>query len=554
MLNLFRRGGVVQVIMGGVVLLIIAAFAITMGGPRGAALGGDQVCVAKVDGVCLSQTEYDANYRMAVMPGVSAKQLKALGFPKDVLDGLIERELLYREAQVLKLSVSDEKVDDELFVGHFHYSLPVERYAGQPFVRPARVTHSKTGQFDYKLYKREVLNLTRMTPKEFKDRQQREIVADRLRRLVMSQVRVSDGDAFAEFQREHSKLTADVANVETRWIARYAVVLDKEALDAFESTQAQQIDSEWKKIQGDFKPGCALVGRILVPFEPGLSDEDKQEKRARIDAAKGRLALGEDFARLAREYGSDAISFAGGTVGCLGATEGDKPLVEAVAKLSPGQVSDVVETEAGYHLLRIEGTVGSAQVESLGRGLAASRLAWMQAAGRTAEQFARELIERASGETTLKDALSELARSYVAKGLGQTGSQLDTALARALADPSAPQISTEREFNVLGNPVRGAKQPGVASLAFAVEAGGVVTTPIETDKGFAVLEVTEKNLTTKTDFEAQRLEIKKQMRLVKAAEALNSFVLRLRREAEPKIEVNDAFLAQVAADADKSDG
>ncbi|HUT72296.1 MAG TPA: peptidylprolyl isomerase [Desulfatiglandales bacterium] len=62
---------------------------------------------------------------------------------------------------------------------------------------------------------------------------------------------------------------------------------------------------------------------------------------------------GEDFAALAREFSQCPSGSRGGDLGYLGRRQLVKPPEEVAFALPPGQVSDIVETAFGYHLITV---------------------------------------------------------------------------------------------------------------------------------------------------------------------------------------------------------
>ena len=70
---------------------------------------------------------------------------------------------------------------------------------------------------------------------------------------------------------------------------------------------------------------------------------------------KERLAAGEDFAALAKEHSIDRGSAArGGDLGWFGRGVMVEPFEKAAFSLKPGEVSDPVQTDFGYHLILVE--------------------------------------------------------------------------------------------------------------------------------------------------------------------------------------------------------
>ncbi len=118
---------------------------------------------------------------------------------------------------------------------------------------------------------------------------------------------------------------------------------ETEVLSYYESTKAQQ----------PRRPSTVSFRAILVRPEP--TAEAKAAARAEADSALVELRQGADFATLARRVSDDPGTREAG--GDLGWFRRGKMVAEfeAVAfRLRPGQVSEVVETPFGYHLIQVE--------------------------------------------------------------------------------------------------------------------------------------------------------------------------------------------------------
>jgi peptidyl-prolyl cis-trans isomerase D len=228
MLSFFRRGGgIAQVIIGSIVVLIIVVFVVEFR-QGGRAQGRVNLeCAVKVFDYCADSKEYDAVRALIEPPGADPKWVRQQRLDRYAIEGLVERELLVREAKRLGLSVGDQAVDDELGKGRARASLPVadarelsgrlglcrltDGRSGRCLpgadvgIRLLRVKSSKTERFDYKVYERTIRVTTNRGAKEFREMQQRELIAERLRQLVRGAVRVSEDLAYRLYQREHSR-------------------------------------------------------------------------------------------------------------------------------------------------------------------------------------------------------------------------------------------------------------------------------------------------------------------------------------------------------------
>jgi parvulin-like peptidyl-prolyl isomerase len=82
-------------------------------------------------------------------------------------------------------------------------------------------------------------------------------------------------------------------------------------------------------------------------------DTDKKN-RAKAEEVLKRARAGEDFAKLAQEFGTDGTKDKGGDLGWFGHGEMDPTFEQATYALKPGQISDVVQTKFGFHIIKLE--------------------------------------------------------------------------------------------------------------------------------------------------------------------------------------------------------
>src|SRR5436309_1736729 len=101
---------------------------------------------------------------------------------------------------------------------------------------------------------------------------------------------------------------------------------------------------------------------ILRKFPPNVTDEQKKAERAKIEEALAKLKKGEDFAQVARTYSSDNTAAKGGDLGYFPRGRMVPQCEEAAFSLKPGQISGIVESRFGYHLIRCEDKVAAGVV------------------------------------------------------------------------------------------------------------------------------------------------------------------------------------------------
>lgn len=564
MLSFFRKGGAAQLIVGGVVFAIIIVFVLEFRAGRGPAASLKQDCAVEVLDRCVSVKDFYAAYGLIVPPGLTAKKVRTLGLRKEIANGLIERELLLDEAERLGISVSEKSINDELAAGRAHLSLPAagaELWSyrlglcvpdmaaqrckpGTEMIRMLPVKNSKTKEFDYKKYERVIRNTTNRSPREFKEMQKKELIADRMRDLVRSRVRVPEAVAFAQYSRERSRVTVRTVDIKRSWFAKYLVDTSDKAADKWAADNKAQVDAAWKAAKSGWKKGCPLVREIVIPFSADTTDDDKVILRGKIDAAKKLLDSGEPFAQVAREHSEGPTAMLGGEIGCLSKRYGEdfQQLSDAVKSLKPGQLSPVIETPDGFHLVQLQRHVGAGDLEKVGRHVIARRLQAKFAAEQMVKKFAADLMDKAKAGEKLEQATKELVKQYAADA--KAGTKGKGKSSPVLGADDRPKFAVSAPFNIGGNPLPDAA-PGVNPAAKAFELdkpGDLVADPIPTRDGLAVMQLKEKDPAKRADFEKDKDRILSAMRSAKQADALARYLSQLRSKAKDKITVAKQLL------------
>jgi peptidyl-prolyl cis-trans isomerase SurA len=95
------------------------------------------------------------------------------------------------------------------------------------------------------------------------------------------------------------------------------------------------------------------VAHILVRVPERASPEQLDTRRARAEEAIRRLRDGADFAQLAAGYSDAPDALQGGVMGWRSQERLPELYVEALTKLKPGDVSDVLRSPAGFHVLKL---------------------------------------------------------------------------------------------------------------------------------------------------------------------------------------------------------
>jgi len=93
---------------------------------------------------------------------------------------------------------------------------------------------------------------------------------------------------------------------------------------------------------------------ILIKTDEEADESEKQAARKKIKELEERIEGGEKFSKVAKEESECPSSERGGDLGYFSKGQMVKPFEEAAFSLAVGDVSDIVETRFGYHLIKAE--------------------------------------------------------------------------------------------------------------------------------------------------------------------------------------------------------
>jgi peptidyl-prolyl cis-trans isomerase C len=103
-----------------------------------------------------------------------------------------------------------------------------------------------------------------------------------------------------------------------------------------------------------FKKGESVkASHILCGVDPKATAEEKKKAREKAETLLKEIKSGKDFAELAKANSSCPSSAQGGDLGFFSKGQMVPPFEAAAFALKPGEVSDVVETQFGYHIIKL---------------------------------------------------------------------------------------------------------------------------------------------------------------------------------------------------------
>jgi peptidyl-prolyl cis-trans isomerase SurA len=132
-------------------------------------------------------------------------------------------------------------------------------------------------------------------------------------------------------------------------------VVQKEIRKRIEVTD-QEVDSAYSKMMASVKKQQYLVAEIFLSVD---SPADDQRVKAFAGQLENQLKQGASFAKLAQQFSQAAGAAQGGDLGAVQDGELPDELDQALHRMTPGEISQPIQTQAGYHilLLRAKGDV-----------------------------------------------------------------------------------------------------------------------------------------------------------------------------------------------------
>jgi len=139
--------------------------------------------------------------------------------------------------------------------------------------------------------------------------------------------------------------------------ARVDMMIDK-MMEAELATIALATEAEAKdfydKNPDKFKQGEAVrASHILIMANEKADEATKKQARTKIEGILKRVRAGEDFAKLAKENSDDGSKDQGGDLGFFQRGAMVPEFDKVAFSLKPGEVSDVVTTQFGYHVIKV---------------------------------------------------------------------------------------------------------------------------------------------------------------------------------------------------------
>ncbi|WP_437320503.1 peptidylprolyl isomerase [Sorangium sp. So ce385] len=576
-----------QIFGAAIVIAIAVVFIVQFRPNTGPVQSAASTCAVEVRGSCISSVEFNASRNLLAMRSVDENRLRAMGYRRLTAEGLYERWLLNEDAKRLGITVSDDELTSELVAGRVRVSLPADKirqvgYAlnlREDLIRYLDVRNRQTKKFDSKQYEKQIRAITKMSPTDFRDYQRKELIAARMRDLIRARVRVGENEAFEQFSREKSTRTLSYVRFDRRFYGDLVVDTSEKAVQAWADANKEELDKAWEGRKAQVLPECRVARDLMVEVKPAEAEQGpeagKAAAKARIEAAVQRLKKGESFADVARSASDDPSAARGGDLGCVTKGRLSKPVEDKLFAMKAGEVSDIIETEDGFHVIKLEQIAKDADAEKIGRLETARDLYTAHESERLAAEAAKQVLAAAAGGKSLDDALAaHLAQLTPAKDKAGAGAKAGEQPAAAKQDgskkdeaakdggqaepgdarppytmanhPNRPTVETSLPFNVSGSPITDARDSTEAArIAFQLDKpGDLPKDVVALENGYAVIQLKEKTSASQEQWDKDREFYTAAMRAAKQNDALVGYIRRLKSTIGSEVKYDQNLLKE----------
>jgi len=102
------------------------------------------------------------------------------------------------------------------------------------------------------------------------------------------------------------------------------------------------------------KPEMVSAHHVLISCDPKADEATKAEAKKKAEEARKRIESGEEFEAVAKDVSDCPSAAQGGDLGEFTKGRMVKPFEDAAFGLNAGQMSEIVETQFGYHVIRVD--------------------------------------------------------------------------------------------------------------------------------------------------------------------------------------------------------
>jgi len=334
---------------------------------------GNNLSIAKVNGYKIALPEYNRaieNFRNRMMTEgkkVDPAMFDSFEFKESVVDGLISKQLVNNDIKKSKFKITDQQLSQYII--------------GMP-------EFQKDGKFSQELYDK-VLQNNQLTPKKFEESIRNDLLIQQVRDGLQKLTFIPPNNLAETLKATSQQREISVAEFKTKEYMAKANIAEKEMQAFYDQNKSkflapEQVKAEFvvfslasilptinvteDEIKTFYKTNSDKyqnqqqreASHILIAASKNAAPAEKAKAKAKAEELLSQIRKNpKQFEELATKYSQDPESAKkGGELGAFGRGMMVKPFDDAVFSMKVNEISNIVESDFGYHIIKLTKIIG----------------------------------------------------------------------------------------------------------------------------------------------------------------------------------------------------
>jgi len=334
---------------------------------------GNNLSIAKVNGYKIALPEYNRaieNVRNRIMSEgkkVDPAMFDSFEFKESVIDGLITKQLLNNDIKKSRFRITDQQLSQYII--------------GMP-------EFQKDGKFSQEIYDK-VLQNNQLTPKKFEESIRNDLLIQQVRDGLQKLTFIPPNNLAETLKATSQQREISVAEFKTKEYMTKANIAEKDMQAFYDQNKSkflapEQVKAEFvvfslanilptinvteDEIKSFYKANADKyqnqqqreASHILIAASKNAPPAEKAKAKAKAEDVLNQIRKNpKQFEELAKKYSQDPESAKkGGDLGSFGRGMMVKPFDDAVFSMKVNEISNIVESDFGYHIIKLTKIIG----------------------------------------------------------------------------------------------------------------------------------------------------------------------------------------------------
>ena len=334
---------------------------------------GNNLSIAKVDGYKIALPEYNRaienvrNRMMSEGKKVDPAMFDSFEFKESVVDGLITKQLINNDIKKSQFKITDQQLSQYIIGmpdfqkdGKFSQEL-YDKVLQNNQLNPTKFEESIRNDLLIQQVRDGLQKLTFIPPNNLTETlkatsQQREVtVAEFKTKEYMAKANISEKDMQVFYDQNKSKFLAP-EQVKAEFVVFSltsilpSITVSEDEVKAFYKTNADKYQNQQQR----------EASHILIAASKNAAPAEKAKAKAKTEDILSQIKKNpKQFEELATKYSQDPESAKkGGDLGAFGRGMMVKPFDDAVFSMKVNEISGIVESDFGYHIIKLTKVIG----------------------------------------------------------------------------------------------------------------------------------------------------------------------------------------------------